>query len=497
MTSANYLTDVAYPHHFQAQATPNWLSFVATALGRAVPDISRAYRSCELGCGQGYAAVINAAANPNGHFVAVDINPRHIEHGRALAAAAGVGNIEFVEANFSDFAKACEVASFDFVISHGVYSWVSPAVQGEMRKVVAQLLKPGGLAYLGYMSQPGLFFLGPLQQMFRRQVQAATGSLEQRVSAALSLLQRMASANVGFFAEHPQAAIYLQSLAGRHVHYVAHELLNEHWASVNSAELIEQMSEQACEFIGSATALENIDEVSVPGNVLGLLNELPGVAERELFKDLVRNQSDRCDLFQKRGVAALTPGQHRQALWQQCVTRLPGAPTGGAIEFDTRIGPLQGPPELFGPLLKALADYPQTFASLAGLLALDGQTGAISPALQILAWAGHVHPLLPGELDVERCQALNRVISEHALKGEAYQWLVAPTLGSALPANPLHMLLARVLLDYPHLRGKLLKQTVLATARQLNIQATEVGLDAELEAFESQVLPIWQQLGVV
>ncbi|MCO8170986.1 class I SAM-dependent methyltransferase [Pseudomonas sp. 21LCFQ02] len=497
MSSASYLTDVAYPHHFQTQATPNWLAFVATALGRAVPDISRAYRSCELGCGQGYGAVINAAANPNGHFVAVDINPRHIAHGRALAAAAGVANIEFIEANFRDFAESCTHDAFDFVISHGVYSWVSPAVQGEMRQAVAQLLKPGGLAYLGYMSQPGLFFLGPLQQLLRRHVQGATGSLEQRVSAALNLLQGMASARVGFFAEHPQASIYLQSLASRHVHYVAHELLNEHWSSINSGELIEQMSELACDFIGSATALENIDEVSVPGNVLALLNQLPGVAERELFKDLARNQSDRCDLFQKRGVAALTTGQHRQALWQQCVTRMPGAPLAGPIEFDTRIGPVQGPAGLFGPLLKALADYPQTFASLAGLPALGGQTGAISPALQMLAWAGHVHPLLPGELDVERCQALNRVISERALKGETYQWLAAPTLGSAVAASPLQMLLARVLLDYPQLRGKLLKQTVLASARQLDIHATEVGLDAELEAFERQVLPVWQQLGVV
>ncbi|WP_372439032.1 hypothetical protein, partial [Pandoraea sputorum] len=99
--------------------------------------------------------------------------------------------------------------------------------------------------------------------------------------------------------------------------------------------------------------------------------------------------------------------------------------------------------------------------------------------------------------DVERCQALNRVISERALKGETYQWLAAPTLGSAVAASPLQMLLARVLLDYPQLRGKLLKQTLLASDRQLDIHDTEGGLDAELEAFERQALPVGQQLGVV
>lgn len=131
---------------------------------------------------------------------------------------------------------------------------------------------------------------------------------------------------------------------------------------------------------------------------------------------------------------------------------------------------------------------------------LERQIGDISPALQALAWAGHVHPMLPGRVDVATCQAFNRVISERVIAGERYSHLAAPSLGSGIAANFVEMSAARVLLDHPGLRGPLLRETVDAMLRRSGWKAVDnptEPLGAQLARFEREVLPIWQQFGVV
>ena len=39
---------------------------------------------------------------------------------------------------------------FDFMVSHGVLSWISPANRQHLVGAVTRRLKPGGLAYLSY-----------------------------------------------------------------------------------------------------------------------------------------------------------------------------------------------------------------------------------------------------------------------------------------------------------------------------------------------------------
>ncbi|MFC0708184.1 class I SAM-dependent methyltransferase [Azorhizophilus paspali] len=497
MRDTGYVLDVPYPHHFQRESTPLWLSFVASALGIAAPDISAPYSWCELGCGQGLGAALNAAANPLGRFVAVDFNPRHIAHGRALARAAGLDNLEFVEADFASLAGIAgeQRAQYDFIVLSGVYSWISAADREAVRHCVRHWLKPGGILYLGYMCQPGMAFLSAMQRFLRCRGDSVAGDSVARLQAGLGLLGRMEQGGAGFFREHPAAGRYLAAGRREDPRQLAHELLNAHWDSLHVADVMAALSACGCEYIGSATPLENIDALSLPGNLLPLLQELRTPAERETFKDLARNQSERRDLYQN-GVRRLDEQAHRQALLDQVVTALPGAPEGGGIDFDTRIGPVQGQAGLFSPLLGALAAGPCSFAELARLPALQGQTGLISPALQMLAWAGHIHPLLPGEVATERCRSLNQVLCERALQGTAYGYLAAPSLGSAVAADRLQMVALRVLLEYPGIAGRLLRETIWTLLANAGGPG-EADLEQRLLTFETVVLPRWRQMGML
>lgn len=497
-----YLTEVAYPHHFQREATPLWLTFAATALGRHSPDITRAFDWCELGCGQGFSLVANAAANPAGHFYGLDLNPAHIGHARGLADAAGIDNALFIEADFAvlDDCQASLPEQFDFIVCHGVYSWVSARHRQALRRFVEQRLKPGGMLYLSYASQPGMAFFTAAQRFLQQYVAAAQGSLIERFEAGLDALQRLDAAGAGQFAGNREMHDYLRQSLALGTAYLAHDWLAEHWECLHVADVIADFAQAGCDYLGSATLLENIDALSIPGNVQAQLDELTTPALRETFKDLVRNQSLRRDLYQKDGLA-MSADSHRRALLDQVISLLPHQPVvGEESTFESRIGPVSVDPQLLGPLRACLGQGPQSFSELARHPALHDRIASLSPALQLLAWAGQAHPLLPGRINLDHCRALNWVICERALHGEGYTHLAAPSIGSGIPAGLVEMAAARVLLEHPGLRGVSLRETVLALLKRIGWQHESAGeeqWESELRQLETMTLPIWQQMGVV
>lgn len=498
--TADYITDTPYPHFFQRETTPVWLRFVAGALGRSCPDLRQPFVSCELGCGQGFASVLQAVSNPNGHFVGVDFNTEHIAHARALAKAAGVQNVEFIENSFQGMLDGCGTEPrYDFIILSGVYSWISATDQQRLRQFVERQLKPGGIVFVGYMAQPGLDFFAAPRRFVQQYAKILSGTSAERVVKALLALQQLCRSGAGLFAGNSQVADYVERCLQDDPYYLAHELLNEHWASLHVTDVITDFALSGASYLGSATAMDNIDALSLPGNVMEQLAGLEELTLREAFKDLARNQTQRRDLYQ-RSVRVLDEHEHKAALFDQVVAALPGAPTNGGVTFDTRIGAVEGAASLFSPILQALVQRPQSFPGLLRLPALAGQAGSISPALQALAAAGYVHPLLPGQVDVAGCQVFNRIISERVLGGARYSHLAAPSLGSGVAANFVEMAAARVLLDHPELRGAPLCQTVDALLRKVGWQPLVNPVDslqAQLSRFENGTLPIWQQLGVV
>lgn len=498
--AADYITDIPYPHFFQRETTPIWLSFAARALGRSSPDLRRPFVSCELGCGQGFASVLQAVANPNGQFVGVDFNGQHIAHARELARVAGVSNVTFIEDSFQGMLDNCSAEPpYDFIILHGVYSWVSAADRQRLLHFVDRQLKPGGIVFVGYMAQPGLDFFAAPRRFVQQYAQTLSGTSAERVVEALHALRRLCASGAGLVGHAPQLAAYVERSLQDDPFYLAHELLNEHWSTLPVADVIAGFAASGAGYIGSASLMDNIDELSLPANVIDQLGDLAGTALRETFKDLARNQTQRRDLYQ-RATCALDEHAHKAALFDQVIAALPGAPTAGSLTFETRIGAVEGSASLFSPILQALAQRPQSFPGLLQLPALAGQAGSISPALQALASAGHVHPLLPGQVDVAGCRAFNRVICERVLAGARYSHLAAPSLGSGIAAGFVEMAAARVLFDHPELRGAMLCQTVDALLRKAGWQPLADPIDslqAQLSRFERDTLPIWRQLGVV
>jgi len=442
MTQAGYLSDVPYPPHFQREMTPLWLAQAATALGRRAPPAERSFHWLELGCGSGLSAAVVAACHPQARCTAVDVGAAHIASAHALAHLARLPNLAPVQADVLVLADGPDeaLAPCDFIVLHGMYAWISPAHRAAVVRIAARWLKPGGLLYVGYMSAPGAALLAPVRALMQAHARQGQGNSAARARAALDFVRQLA--RDGLLAARPELAGQLERMAAESDAYLAHEFLAPHAEALPVARVTADFEAAGCEWIGSATLTDNVDALSLPAAVQPHLRGLRDPVLAETVRDLARHQSLRRDIFQRPlpdGAHRLPPDEHRMQLLAQAVSAVPGAPTGGALVYDSRIGPIEGAAALFEPLLAALAQGPQTFGGLAALPAFARQPGILSQALQLLYQAGWGHPLRRDAVDALPAWRLNRLLlglaQDAPLPFAPPGWLVAPLLGTALPLD--------------------------------------------------------------
>ena len=167
--SEGYVTDVEYVDEFNPEQSPQNIALAAMLRGIEPPDLSSAFSYCELGCGKGLTSLILAAANPQAQFHAVDFNPSYIARAQAQAGAAQLANITFHERSLEEMTgpDAPALPMFDIVALHGVWSWVSPAIQNAIVDFLKRKVKPGGLVYITYNLMTQWASLVPLQSLLK------------------------------------------------------------------------------------------------------------------------------------------------------------------------------------------------------------------------------------------------------------------------------------------------------------------------------------------
>lgn len=144
--------EVTYPGGAFAKTHPARQAIIGHLFGVPAPDVRRA-RVLEIGCAQGFNLLPLAAQLPGAHFVGVDLSEQELARGRDLALAAGLTNIEFICADLRTFAPT--PGSFDYIIAHGVLSWVPDDAKDALFALIQRALAPTGIAYVSYNTYPG------------------------------------------------------------------------------------------------------------------------------------------------------------------------------------------------------------------------------------------------------------------------------------------------------------------------------------------------------
>ena len=135
-----------YPAMSHPAADPAANSAVARAAGLDVED-PKAAQILEIGCGTGHHILSLANRWSGAECTGVDISARSISVARNLARRAALGNVKFCECPIQEFEPEGE---FDFIIAHGVFSWVADEVKLALMNFIEKRLAPNGIATVSF-----------------------------------------------------------------------------------------------------------------------------------------------------------------------------------------------------------------------------------------------------------------------------------------------------------------------------------------------------------
>jgi methyltransferase-like protein/SAM-dependent methyltransferase len=180
--------DVRYPPYVHPQTHPDRLFVIATLMGMKPAPVQRC-RILELGCGDGSNLIPVAYAHPGSECFGIDTSAATVADGQSVAAELGLGNLSLRHADVMDLTPA--FGRFDYIIAHGLYSWVPPAVAAKVLAICRENLAPQGVAYVSYNVYPAGHFRLMLREMMRHHVRRISDPKE-RISQAKGLLKFLA-----------------------------------------------------------------------------------------------------------------------------------------------------------------------------------------------------------------------------------------------------------------------------------------------------------------
>jgi len=420
-----YATDIPYLRDFKPMLAPAWLDHVALVAGVEPPPRKSGFAWCELGCGQGVTANMLAATHPQGAFHAIDGMPVHIDHARRLAAEAALPNISLHCVDFTA-ALDLELPSFDYIVAHGVYSWVNGTSQRALRRFFDQRLKPGGLVYVSYNAMPGWARDLPFQHLSRALAHGFSGDSAGRFSAAIGIIRRLVAAEVPALVPSFIVNEIEQRPEDYPPAYLVHEFIPDAFHPLYVTEIRTEMKSIELAPVGSATLIENTDLLALRENARAMLSAIADDDLRELVRDFYRDQRFRCDVFAR--------GNPRLSSEQRCEALLAGtfalARPAAAIRYSAAtpggFHPYNNPTAR--AIVGALADGPRPLGELASASAPRQD---LATNILVLCAIGDVMPVEPGRALVE---PLNRAIFRRLDGAEEIRWLTLPC-GTAIEVD--------------------------------------------------------------
>ncbi|HEV8379087.1 MAG TPA: class I SAM-dependent methyltransferase [Tepidisphaeraceae bacterium] len=321
-------------HH----AHPDVMATSAFLLGLDPPPVPTS-RMLELGCSTGGNLITIALSFPEATFVGIDLSPRQIAEGRAIVEKLGLNNVSLHAKSILDIEQ--DFGRFDYIICHGVYSWVPEEVRKKILSICSHNLSPAGLAYISYNTYPGWHVRGMMREMLNYHVRN-TADPRQRIVEGRAFIDLLAKT-----VRDPDGPY--GKLLAREADIVRASpdwyLYHEHFEQDNRPLYFHEFARQC-----AAAQLDFVAEVRLGNHAPPLLSaairealsELPSdLVEREQYLDFLQNRTFRRSILSHQGTAArIAPSPQRVAqLHAECNVRpVPEAKQGDVEQFATREG---------------------------------------------------------------------------------------------------------------------------------------------------------------
>jgi SAM-dependent methyltransferase len=222
MSGTSY-DEIPYPSHQFRQTHPLKMALPAAFYGLpfAKPETARVL---EIGCGEGGNLIAMAVGYPDARFVGFDLAATAIDIGRQTVETLGLNNIELLPLDILEV--GAELGQFDYIIAHGVYSWVPDVVRDGVLRLIKACLSPEGLAFVSYNALPGCHLRVMIREMVLHHLRGVEG-FEARINGAREFLKFMVDNAPGGDVTAADVKSFCASMLERPVNVLFHDELGE------------------------------------------------------------------------------------------------------------------------------------------------------------------------------------------------------------------------------------------------------------------------------
>jgi methyltransferase-like protein/SAM-dependent methyltransferase len=291
--NSNSYDDVPYGNLAFAQTHPDRLATMARMFGLAPPAVATS-RVLELGCASGGNLIPMAFNLPTADFVGVDLSRIQVERGRDTISAMDIRNASLTHASILDVGP--EWGEFDYIICHGVYSWVEPHVQDRILRIAADNLSASGVAYISYNTYPGWHMRDVVRHMMRYHAGRFDGPAEQ-IEQARALLNFVASTSRDTEPYGQLLRREIERLSQSTDWYLYHEHLEALNLPLYFHQFIERAEQAGLQYLAEADVSDMLSSV-FPASVAATLERIsPDILHLEQYMDFVRNRQFRQTLL--------------------------------------------------------------------------------------------------------------------------------------------------------------------------------------------------------
>lgn len=297
-TSDNTYDESPYESCPFAQTSLESLSTLSHIFGHNAPKIETA-RVLELGCASGGNIIPQAVKHPKAKFVGVDLSPAQTKVGNDQIKKLGLKNIEIKTASITDLDKS--LGEFDYIICHGVISWVPEFVRAGIFDVCEKLLSKDGVAYISYNTLPGWNMVRSIRDMMLYHSRDFA-DVEDKITQSILLLDFIKDALDG--TETPYAKILkgeMEMLTGQPRNYLRHDHMEENNHQYYFYEFMEEASKRGMQYLGDVQ-LSSMYVGNLPQKASQKLQEITDIVRSEQYMDFITNRRFRSTVLCRKDI---------------------------------------------------------------------------------------------------------------------------------------------------------------------------------------------------
>jgi len=294
MSVTNSYDDVPYWGHPYRESHPDQLMTMTRMFGLEAPDVDRS-RVLELGCASGANLIPMAVSIPGSTFLGIDLSHRQIDVGQTAISSLGLTNIKLVHGSIDSI--GADHGLFDYIICHGVYSWVPRHIQDHILRICRENLTPNGVAYVSYNTHPGWFMRGMVRQMMKFHSRRFSDPQTQ-LGQACALLEFLSTASSAVDETYCASLCReLNLLKQCNDSYIYHEHLEENNEPLFFHEFNARAEAAGLRYL-SEPHLSEMVPVNIPVEIADVLGQIGmNIVEFEQYFDFVKNRTFRRTLL--------------------------------------------------------------------------------------------------------------------------------------------------------------------------------------------------------